>query len=226
MTSYKGYIFPQNTDPIFESSITGDYSNGDYNKIEADGTQISIGDATCWDDIRFPAITANLYVTAGFVDYNYDQGTVDFSTSSRYPQEGLLIVAQMPHARKADSNIYPHIHWHQTSNGFPNLCYTYRWFNNGDDIPAFSSPIALSASNNVYTYSGETALAQITSIPLPTSGVGKALSSFLCFKLFRDNANTSGLFAGVDTYTGDFMLKEYDIHIEVDMNGSRQEFVK
>ena len=213
------------SNPSFDASKTGNVSGGSFFEIESDGTDIRKGDATIWDDQRYPATAQNLDVSGGRIDFNYSELTIDYQANARYPNEPLGIVAQLSHARKSDSDIYPHIHWVQNQNNFPNLMIEYRWYNNNSDPGSFTQ-LVLSPANNVFPYvSGD--LAQITSIPLPGGfGVGKALSSFFEVKIFRDNNNNSGLFAGSDPYSGVFSLKEFDIHIEKDTVGSRQEFVK
>lgn len=213
------------SNPSFSTSKTGNVSGGNFFEIEADGTDVRNGDATVWDDQRYPATAQNLDVSGGRIDFNYSTLTIDYQANARFPNEPLGIVAQLSHARKPDSDIFPHIHWVQNQNNFPNLMIEYRWFNNGA-APGSFTQLALSAANSVFTYvSGD--LAQITSIPLPGGfGTGKALSSFFEVKIYRDNNNNSGLFAGSDPYSGVFLLKEFDIHIEKDMDGSRQEFIK
>jgi len=51
-------------------------------------------------------------------------------------------------------------------------------------------------------------------------GADKTLSSIFTAKLTRVAGDAS------DTYTGDALLKEFDIHYQIDAMGSRQEFIK
>lgn len=217
---------------IWSSSIMvsrlkgGDVASGNYFCIEPDGTDIRVGSASVFEDQRYPVIGQRLDTSSGRISYNYTTLTIDYATNARYPEEPISITAQMEHGRKKDSDIYPHIHWNQTSSAFPNVLVGYRWYNNGEDPTQALTLLALVSSNNAFTYSSGT-IAQITRIPLPQGlGAGKKLSSIFDIQIFRDTANTSGLFAGADTYAGVFSLKEFDIHIERDMLGSRQEFLK
>jgi hypothetical protein len=210
---------------LTEDLVIGDKAGGNNTTTETDGTQVSKGDATCWDDQRFPANAANLDVSSGRIDYNYDEMTVDYADNSRYPNEVVGIAAQMSHARKDDSDIYPHLHWNQTSSDIPNILVEYRWYNNDELVPAGFTQIVIDTVE--FTYPGSGNFAQISSIPLLGGlGAGKRLSSFFDIRIFRDVSNASILFPGVDTYAGVWALKEFDIHIEIDMNGSRQEFIK
>ncbi len=214
---------------LTENLDLGSESGGNYTQIETDGTLVSKGDATEFEDMRFPVIGQRLTVSAGRIDINYDTLCVDYQINARYPNEFIGVTAQLEHARKTDSDIFPHLHWNQTSANMPNILVIYTWYNNNEQVPTFASDgvkVALTSSNNVFTWTTGT-LAQITNIPLPLNlGVGKGISSFFDVQIFRDSNNTSGLFSGADNYSGAWSLKEYDIHIEKDMKGSRQEYVK
>jgi hypothetical protein len=129
------------------------------------------------------------------------------------------------HARKAGSDIKPHIHWIQNQNAVPNILVSYRFYNNGASVPGSWTLKAL--TNTVFTYPGSGSIVQISPFNL-TSGTfaNSSLSFTFDAKVYRDTANASGLFAGADAYTGNWSLKYYDIHFQNDMTGSRQEFVK
>jgi hypothetical protein len=55
---------------------------------------------------------------------------------------------------------------------------------------------------------------------------GKKISCFFDSKIYRDTANASTLFAGADAYTGNWLLKEYDLHYKKDSLGSAEEYIK
>jgi hypothetical protein len=52
------------------------------------------------------------------------------------------------------------------------------------------------------------------------------LSDGVEFRVIRDNANTSGLFAGTDPVNSTVRIKYFDIHIEKDSIGSNSEYSK
>ena len=211
--------------PIFLTSKTGDTLNGDYFEIEPDGTWINKGDGTAWDEVSQSFVGANIFTVAGRVDYNFTELTLDFATNARYPEEPVGIVIQSLHARKDNSDIRPHIHWMQNSDANPNILVQYRMYNNGDVPPAWTLK-ALTPSDNKFPFSS-IGQQQITEFNLSAGhGASLGLSFTIDVKIYRDSANTSGLFTGVDTYVGAWNAKYYDIHFEKDMNGSRQEFVK
>lgn len=194
-------------------------------KVETDGTWVNEGNGTTWDEISNAFVGQNIYTSFGRVDYNYDDLTLDFGATARYPEEPVGIVTQIPHARKADSDIRPHIHWMQTSAAMPNILIAYRMYNNGA-VPGSWELKALTASDNAYAYTSS-GMQQLTSFNLPEGhGEGLEVSFTFDLKIYRDSANASGLFSGADAYSGSLSLKYFDIHVERDMNGSREEFVK
>jgi len=69
-------------------------------------------------------------------------------------------------------------------------------------------------------------LNQISAGPGLTPPVGAQLSDILMVRILRDNANTSGAFAGADPYTAAVSFTSVDIHIKQDTIGSRQQFIK
>lgn len=199
--------------------------DGNLFLIEEDGTWVNEGDGTTWDEISQPFVGSNIFTVAGRVDYNYSELTLDFATNARYPDEPVGIVTQAMHSRKADSDIRPHIHWMQTSDNTPNILVEYRFYGIGESPPTWTLK-ALTPSDNAIPYAGVNTQ-QITAFNLPEGhGVGLGLSFTIDVKIYRDSANTSGLFAGADTYSGVWSAKYYDIHFEKDMNGSRTEFIK
>ena len=213
------------TEPEYDGIKVGDVSGGNYFEVEADGTDIRHGDATVWDEASQSFVGQNIFIVAGRVDYNFTELTLDFAANARYPEEPVGIVIQAMHARKTGSDIRPHIHWMQNSDANPNILAEYRMYNTNDVPPAWTLK-ALTAADNVFSFGGVGAQ-QITEFNLPAGhGAGFGLSFTMDLKIYRDSANTSGLFAGADTYVGAWNAKYYDIHFEKDMDGSRQEFVK
>lgn len=208
-------------EPIF-----GDVEGGNYTEIEDDGTIVTYGEGTTWNEISQSFVGQNIYVNQGRIDYNYDELSLDYTTTARYPNEFAGSVKQMPHERANNTNIRPHIHWIQNQNVMPNILIEYRAYNNGQEVPAVWVQKALTSADNLFTYtSGD--IQQITEFDLPASvGESLGLSGTFEAKIYRDSQNTSGLFAGADAYTGSLSLKYYDIHYVVDMSGSREEFTK
>lgn len=227
MPIYEGDILSSDPviNPVFVTVEVGDVPGGNYFQVEPDGTWSNLGESTTWDELSKDFVGRNLYLVAGRIDYNFVELTLDFSTTARYPNEPIGMVTQAMHSRKADSDVKPHIHWIQNSDNNPNILVEYRLYNNGEVPPAWTL-MALSSSNNAFPFTA-VGQQQITNIPLPAGhGVGKGLSFTIDMKIYRDSQNTSLLFSGADSYSGEWSAKYYDVHFEKDMNGSREEYVK
>lgn len=207
--------------------LVGDVASGNYTEIEPDGTVVAKGDATTWDEISHPLFAARLDTSSGRIDYNFDELTVDFADNARYDDEPANVVIQAPHSWKLGGGVRPHIHWIQTLDAIPNILIAYRAYNNNELVPASFTLKALTSDDVVFTYPGSGSFQQIIEFNLDHS-VFQDLNISFTFdcKIYRDSANASGLFSGVDIYSGVWSAKYYDIHWEKDTNGSREEFVK
>lgn len=207
-------------------------SGDDYAEFEDDGTLVLVGDATVWDDLRFPAFGRNMDVANGRIDFDYANVGINFQYNSRYnANDQLTIIAQMPHAKKMDSDIYVHMHWAQVKDYIPNILLEYRWYKNGDDISGLSWTQLNSDDDltQTFSYSSGT-LAQISGFTAISPPANETVSSILEMKIFRDTDNDSSVFDGSCPYnTGgntSWLLKELDIHYEIDTLGSREEYAK
>jgi len=178
-------------------------------------------DLSNWDDLRFPLTGQRLTVSAGRLDYNFTELTVDFSATARYPNEPVCMVAQMPHAKRFGSAVSPHLHWIQTSEDVPNWLMAYRWYNNGAAVPSTFTLAA--ASYEAFTYtSGD--MMQITEFPMIKPPSQENVSSILDIRLYNDSGNASTLFDDAAAVIGE--AKEFDLHYEIDSVGSGTEYVK
>lgn len=185
-----------------------------YTLFEEDGTIIFSGSATVWDDIFFPLVTAK-------------QGQTDkpaFSTSEiayLFPQAdtsaSMLIVAQFPHTYKRGSDIGPHVHWKQTQSGSVVYKMAYKWFPIGGQIPdswethTMATPAIPYTSGSIHQLNYGN---KISGSMLESTETG--VSSIMLIKLYRDD----------NTYTGNAVTYQFDIHFLKDSIGSRNEFIK
>ena len=179
---------------------------GDANYTQTDNIKLINGN---WDDLRFPATTIRQGATT----------KPDFDTTNLgllFPQnntgEIAYIIGQFPHAMQVGSDIRPHIHFIQDSALEPIFKMEYRWYKNGDTPPAFTT---LTSGAGVFTYTSGDML-QIASFPMIDGSLIDTVSSILDVKLYRDD----------NIVSGDVLVKEFDIHYQIDTFGSRQEFVK
>jgi len=179
-------------------------------------------DELAWDDLRFPFIGRNIDTTSGRLGYNYTEVGIFFAANARYAAtEQVSIVVQFPHAWKSESAICPHIHWIQGQNVIPNFLMEYRIYKNGTVPPVTWTKATL--QDHAFPYSaGGLQLSSFADIDM--TGID-SVSAIMDIKFFRDTTNGSGLF-GADPYTGDVLVKELDIHYQVDSLGSFTEYSK
>lgn len=204
-----GYVWQLSKPMIF-----GDYRGGNYSLIMPDGSIRHYGDATGWDDLCAPATAINPPGAASDPDWDTTNIGWLFDDAST---EVLHIVMQMPHSWEEGSMIYPHVHWMPPSSDTGSVLWRmeYRWTNVGDqEIGAFTTLDVLDAgSGNNYEHQ----IAAFAGI----SGTGKTLSSIISIKLSRIGGDAS------DTFVGDALFKEFDIHYQTDTPaGSEEEYVK
>ncbi len=189
-------------------------------RADMDGT-LYLG-ALSWDDLRFPLTGQRLTVTAGRLDYDFEECTVEFGATARYPNEPICMVAQMPHKKYFGSVLHPHLHWVQASSDMPNWLMAYRFYNNGEAVPAFT----LAAwDHNAFTYTSGSIM-QLTNFPTIASPADENVSAILDIIMYRDSANVSTLFDGADPLSASAAAKEFDLHYQIDSTGSGREYNK
>lgn len=170
---------------------------------------------SAWDDLRFPANAINPPGAAADPTRNTSTGMLEFSGSADNVIAGI---AQMPHAWKAGTTIYPHLHLR-----FPTAnTNTSRW---RLDYDVASSSVDF--TNNYGTYTSLTAVSQVNPnnakaegmLSLGTIGMaGFGESSVIMWKLTRLAASDD-----LDTDTSAVVLLEFDIHYEINKLGSDNE---
>lgn len=203
-------------------SAFGDIYGTDYTKFESDGTIISFGAARCWRDELQSLIGQRLESPGSDIVQNNAEGTLTFKTSAALIDYVTMNV-QLNHDRVLQTAVSPHLHWFQTTAATPNWLIQYRIQYNGQaKTTAWTSA---KWSENKFAWTAGT-LNQITDFADITPGVTDGVSTIIQFRIIRDNANGSGLFAGADPVAVSVDAMNFDVHIEVDMFGSRTEYTK
>ena len=167
-------------------------------------------DNTTWEDMSFP-LAIGKPTAGGKPDFDYTNVGYLFPQNDK--TEIILIRIQLKHAWKEGTTIFPHVHWRQKANQTPVFKMDYKWYNVGESEPATWSTYTMNQLSIPYT-SGT--IGQISKGILGLDGTGKTVSSMLLVKLYRDD----------NVYTGDVLVDDFDIHIEIDTFGSRQEYIK
>lgn len=193
----------------------GDGTN--VTKFDASGQRQAVGDATQWDDILGAVTGVKLYDTKGKVGMDFDEGSLVFEPSGSITTDAdcVWFNIQKMHAIKTDSELRMHIHYTQTDTTERVFTLKYRIQENGGAKTTSWTTITTTtnATNNVFTYTSGS-LNQIVKFPaIDWSSVG--ISSTVQFRLAR-----------TDSETGDVEATFIDGHVEIDSDGSNQEYVK
>jgi len=175
-----------------------------------------------WEDLRFPAIGRNIDVSAGRIDYDFAELGVGFANNTRYTEEMVGHIIQLPHAWAEGSEINPHIHWIQAQAAVPNWMIEYRVYNNGDTPPVSWTQAITNTPAFTYTSGSIAQISGFSSISM----TGLTVSCMVDIKLYRDTGNVSTLFSGADPVNTTVLLKEFDIHYQSDARGSVVEYTK
>lgn len=164
-----------------------------------------------WDDLRF-SFTQSKQGNTAKPDFDYTNLGLLFPQNDA--GEKTYAIAQMPHAWKEGSEIHPHIHYIQDEAQIPVFKLDYRVYNNGSTVPNFTTLSTADGNGPVFTYTSGTIL-QIMGFPA-INMTGFRVSAFIDIIVYRDD----------NVVTGDVLGKEFDIHYQIDSNGSRHEYIK
>ena len=208
------------TSPISSLQI-GDVTAGNYVLINENGIRL-FGTAAPFDDLEGALIGARINSPSGRIDYNYDEGTVEFQDNCIYPTDFVTIIYQMRHRYQFESVVEPHLHWIQDSALFPNWVILSRVTLNGGLVPAaFDGPFK--PTQTLFTWNSGNLLQYSDFADI----AGRENLSFsLDIKLYRDTTNVSTLYSGADPISGNVAAKFLDCHFQNDMLGSFLELQK
>jgi len=197
--------------------IIGSATNGI--QIASDGNIKLLGTAMSWIDEIGDVIKLQQQGTG--VSSNAIENSVEFVTAANL-NDYLYFNVQLNHNRYLASAINFHIHFWQANNNMPNFLLKYRYQANGSGkTTAWTN---LKCNTPAYTYVSGT-LNQIA-FSASINPVNAGLSDIIQLQVFRDNANTSGVFTGADPYTGTVGITSIDCHFQVDGFGSNDEYTK
>jgi hypothetical protein len=121
---------------------------------------------------------------------------------------------QLSHAYAEGTPVRPHVHWCKatSASGAVEWKLQYRWHRIAETPGAWipletTTPVAESPDTNTADYQMISAFAEI-----PATDV--RISNLLQCRLYRDPAGVN------DTYAGDAIMLEFDVHIQIDDRGS------
>jgi hypothetical protein len=196
-------------------------SDVDYSEFEADGTLVFHGEATVWRDELQSLIIQPRMNPASRLALNLAEGALTYK-SNALSTDYATMNTQLNHDW-AGTQIRPHLHWWQTTIDMPHWVIEYRWQVNGDAQETIWTPAK--HESNAFLWTGGT-LNQITRFPDVSPPAGYSLSDIVQIRLIRDTTNAIGLFTGNDPVAVDVDAVNFDVHIEINTTGSREELVK
>lgn len=176
------------------------------------GNTLDIGKIgnTRWDDLSVPATTVMVGANAK-PDFDY------VNIGRLFPQndatEKVYATFQMSHKKKLGTSIRLHIHFIQTSALVPVFRAETRFYNNGSLETSFANSDTTGTLLFPYV-SGR--LLQVLSFPVIEPPESEGLSANLDMILYRTD----------NVVTGDVLVKYFDIHYQIDSDGSQEERVK
>lgn len=199
------------------SHIGGDAG---WASFDADGSFQLNGTATAFEDLRVEGLSARTGVVAPTTEVGFRGDNAYLSTNLVHNQaDELQFAVQMPHGWAAGTPIYPHVHFAPwiANEGAGAARFILAYYVANVDVQFPSSPATYTMTK---TWSGDQQwvhLLALNATPITTSGW--TLSSILKCRLYRDNTVANNL-------AGRVALLYFDIHVEMDAFGSRQEYIK
>lgn len=208
------------------SAYLGGYDAGNYTNVETDGTLQAFGNATCFRDELQSITGAQIDSPAGDFQRINAEGNVLAKISARYPTDYIWGSWQLNHDWVLGTTVEAHLHWEQTTANTPNWLFAYRWQRQGKEKTTAWSLMPWTV--NAFAWDvAYTTLDQITSFGeiTPPAGYGQ-VSDIIQIRLYRDYTNVSTLFTGGDPVNAGQAFVNIDGHINVDMLGSHQRYIK
>lgn len=200
-------------------------NNEGYTSFEKDGTLIFHKDATVYEDLTIPITSSKLHGSnAPTFDMVKNNGEESFGVFTYWfdydSDEELFFTVQIPHKRKANSDLYPHIHWLPTTDLNEKkvnwgLEYTTA---NVNDI--FKNTVIISNANALESSGTPKAYQHLITELGVIKGESIGISNMFICRIFRDADSEK------DTYEEEAGLLQIDFHYEIDAIGSRKQFEK
>jgi len=194
--------------------LAGGAINETTNSVVLSEPLLLTGDAVVFEDFRVPATAAkaggsgvppNTQVSA--LGNIYEPFFQDVGLAN---EQSLYFNIQLPHSWKEGTTLYPHVHWMPSSTGAGTVRwgFEYTWVNIDGTFGTTTTIFGEEATTGVAYQHLMTAL---NSASMP--GTGKTASSMILCRIFRNSSHDN------DTFTGDAIMLEFDLHYQVDKLG-------
>lgn len=201
----------------FRELRVGDYYNHNYLRIEKNGAIKLYGTCTCWDDLVGNLAGRMLSSTAGNVDYNWDNNSITCSSGGSISTTADRIISnlQYPHGAKEDGGFWFHLHYEQPDDSAYEFTMQYRIQSNGSlKTTDWTTLTATSGTDDIFEYPGSGTFNNILAFPV-IDMTDKGISATIEYRLAR-----------TDSEIGDIEVTFFDAHVEYDMFGSSDQYIK
>lgn len=189
-----------------------------YTEINSAGDMEYVGSATYWDDMRIsvnqvkvPAANAPSWTAFGPTQL---LGFADQAVSGN--EEEVYFVVQMSHKYKQGTSLSPHVHYMVTGSESAII----RWYMQYQYVDISSTGLAVQSSIATASFNAGEDFKHKRKEFDDYNPSASSVSGMLLCKLTRNSSNPG------DTYSAAAYLLEVDVHYQVDMPGSREEFSK
>jgi hypothetical protein len=199
-----------NTNPL-ESDISVVVNSGETKKLTL-GAALVVPhpNSLVWDKIVFDARPGQTGTAPAFDTTNVVWLFDDSST------ETVITTLKLPHSYAEGTDIHPSVCWIQSASGTVVWQLEYKWTNRGELLAGSFTTMTTSSTEYTWTSGDLHQLSEFAAIP----GTGKTVGSVLQLKFSRLGAD------GSDTYSGDASVLSFDISLQHDGIGTRQEYIK
>ena len=173
-----------------------------------------------WDDMKSPATAINPPGQVSDPDVETTSGLLLFAAAGT---ELVYIFDQLPHSWAEGTSISPHVHWSKTTSAAGDVAWNlkYKKAKLGEALDAAWTDLGMVTEPVAGTPDTDTADVQL----LSSWGTQSFTSDFnisdcILWELSRIGGDAS------DTYGADARLFEFDVHIQMDSQGSNALFEK
>lgn len=167
-----------------------------------------------WDDLRFPAQGVNPAGLSNPATPVTSESTWPAALSFSGTVDNICAgIAQMPHAWKRGSAVIPHIHWLKPTGSSSAVTWElyYRLSAPGQAAGAWQGPVSSTIVVGDQTVSDQQLISSFGSVSM----TGYLESTILAWRLYRRGST--------DAESNAVTLLEFDIHYQVDKNGTPTE---
>lgn len=177
--------------------------------------KLGVLDDAVWDDLRFPTQAISIGGLSTPPDIQTDTGLFLFDGGTSI--ETVAFLAQLPHSWKEGTSLAPHVHWRKTSDAAGDVVWTMRYkIIPYDGLETAWSSIVVGTDTNTVDATQKQVVTTFGEIDM----TGYSISTMLLMQMGRLPTDAG------DTYAADALVYEFDIHYQIDSNGSVGPFSK